>query len=228
MRHGIGDQTLSGNLRYQRQPQYFCPTRCGADYYEFTDAQFTDWKREKFRAFAIAKSYDRTLFVDSDCLIRNTCPDLFELVPSSHVGLHDDWSHLLHRDWVYPTRKQVFDSQGIVDRVDSQSVYNSGVVICSRATASVWTPPLKPLPRHHVAEQFLVERQAMEHPLYTLPSQLNCQWWFRDFAERRKSGRRSLRGPSTRLAALPYVCRHDLDYLRSGSQSSNRFLKTNR
>ena len=43
-----------------------------------------------------------------------------------------------------------------------------------------------------------------------------------------KFGRRSLHGPSTRLAALHFVCRHGPDYLRSGTQSSIAFFKTNR
>jgi hypothetical protein len=154
--------------------------KCQADYFELTDARHSDWRVEKFRVHSIATCYDQTLFVDADCWIRDSCPDLFALYPRG-AALHNDWEFLHEFTWYHRARLRLFESQGFTPTEDPKLALNSGVVLCDRATADLWKPPLKPFPRDHVAEQILVETQAMRGELHFMPSEFNCQWWFKAF-----------------------------------------------
>lgn len=170
-------------LRVSRQSLLAYAERCNADYYEITDPQFVDWKREKFRVYDFASRYQRTLFVDADCWIRPSCPDLFEVVPTNRVAMHDDRPFQASSDWIKKHRRELYASQEIVADPDTEFCLNSGVVLCSKESAGVWLPPKKPFPNFHIAEQLLVEYQAMQTgPVEILPRRFNCQFWMNDFA----------------------------------------------
>ncbi len=170
-------------LNYSRPSLVAYAGTVDADYYELTDTQFPDWKREKFRVYDFARAYGRTLFVDADCWIRPSCPDLFELVAADRVGMHDDYPFQVSTDWLARARSELFAAEGIDAPPDAPHCYNSGVVVCSRESADIWAPPRNPLPPIHVAEQLLIEYRALSRGnLQPLPRSLNCQFWMRDFA----------------------------------------------
>lgn len=162
--------------------------KCEADYFELTDALHPDWRVEKFRTHKIARAYDQTLFVDADCWINEDCENLFDLVPTGCVAMHNDYWKLRDRDWS-SMRSLVYASQGITERADLSYAYNSGVVMCSRETADIWEPPTASFPGLHIAEQLLVEHRASKHKVVELPSTYNWQWWFEDFAEGKASAK---------------------------------------
>jgi hypothetical protein len=158
--------------------------KCGADYYELRDSTEDWWGLEKFRTKLLADKYEQTLFIDADVWIKDSCPDLFELVPAGHVGMHDDYDHLIQKMWLTSNRQAVALSQG-VEIENGPTCLNSGVVVCDRSTSSVWTRPQNKLPVNlHCSEQIWVEHQASAHPITRLPVEFNTQWWMRDFADR--------------------------------------------
>ncbi len=159
--------------------------RIGADYREITDKKYDVWQHEKFRVHQYVKAYDRTLFIDADCVIRDNCPDLFKLVPPTHVGIHDDYPYNVIQkrpfDWLSGQRQTTASSQGVkID--DPQVCLNSGVVVCSMHH-DIWKPPPYQLPAEdHCSEQIWVEHQLLtaKYPIFYLPLDLNHQWWFGD------------------------------------------------
>jgi hypothetical protein len=160
--------------------------RCNADYIELRGTTEAWWGLEKFRVRNIARSYNRTLFLDCDVIVRDDCPDLFAMVPQDHVAMHDDWPHLEHFDWLKAERQTVFDSQAVEGSYPEQAL-NTGVVLCSREHADIWTRPIDPFPTSHCAEQIWIEHLAREYPVFKLPTELNCQWWMNDFEQRKPS-----------------------------------------
>lgn len=162
--------------------QYYAD-KCGADYIELTNVTEDWWGLEKFRVGQFAKQYDQVLFIDADVIVRPTAPDLFDMVPTTHVGIHDDWNQLgTQLDWLHNDRKLLSESQG-VEVADPDICLNSGVVLFSKQTASVWDRPPKPIDITHTMEQTWVEHNCLKHPIYNLPIEFNTQWWFPRFQQ---------------------------------------------
>lgn len=159
--------------------------RVGADFLALTNTKYDWWGFEKFRVRYFAQQYDETLFLDSDVIVRPDCPDLFELQESGPaVWMHDDFDYLPQRDWMQSERTAVMRSEGIEDDRTPTMCLNSGVVLCTRDTAKVWFPPRdkSTFPTSHCAEQFWVERNALEMgEVGRLDRRFNCQWWMPDF-----------------------------------------------
>ena len=123
-------------------------TRCNADFIALTNQQFDQWQREKFRTFELAKQYEQTLFLDADCIIRNTCPNLFELYRDSDVAMHDDLPYQvapIDPGWIKPDHDHTMQSQHISPAWNGK-LWNSGVVLSSKRAASIWKPPTHRLP----------------------------------------------------------------------------------
>lgn len=155
--------------------------RVGADFIVITDKTQPWWGLEKFRVKPLVEAYERTLFVDADCIIRPSCCDLFEAVPSDKVGIHDDWLFNKSTDWAYGEWEQLMRSQGRNDPLRKRML-NTGVVVCSRQHANIWTPPTLPIPGIHCDEQFLIDDKIKDW--HALPQACNHQFWFENFNEK--------------------------------------------
>lgn len=158
--------------------------RCNADLIVLTGRTADFGVLEKFRVEPYVRQYKRTLFVDADCFIKPTCPNLFDLVPQSDVGMHDDWDYLKHTKWLRDERTVALASQGV--KYETDACWNSGVVVCSARHADIWQPPTKPLPGRHCDEQFWVEYQSRLWHKYSLPTDYNAQWWMTEFGRLRQ------------------------------------------
>lgn len=80
--------------------------------------------------------YDRILFMDTDILVRPDCPDLFELVDESHLGILDQAPH-------YPTSPVQFSetiSQWGYD-LTPERYFNTGVMVISKCHRDLYRIP---------------------------------------------------------------------------------------
>lgn len=142
------------------------------------------WGFEKFRVQQFVPKYSRTLFVDCDVVISPDCQNLFDVVPESHVGLHDDWPYLPQHDWLKPEVEAVCHSQGWEVNY-RETCLNSGVVVCSR-DHRIWDRPNDRLPTSfHCAEQIAVEQRVFRQgtPWFPLETKFNTQWWMPDYGK---------------------------------------------
>jgi hypothetical protein len=157
--------------------------KIGADCIELRGRTANWWGLEKFRMRNIVAAYDRSIFLDCDLIIREDCPDLFEIVSPSEVGIHDDWPFLDQTDWLQAERKSVYDSQGVRGYFGPNCL-NTGVVVCSRSHADIWAPPpLQPFPTSHCAEQIWIENSIVgKFGIHPLATKFNTQFWMKDFS----------------------------------------------
>jgi hypothetical protein len=154
--------------------------RIGADFVAITKPAQDWWGLEKFRVHPFAQAYERTLYVDADVFLTEETPDLFEVVPTGHVAMHDDWSQLPSFEWVFEERRNILQSQEL-PMDNSKSVLNTGVVMCDRKHASIWKPPLHPFFPTHCSEQFWIQNSARGLPFFQLPTEFNTQYWMPEF-----------------------------------------------
>lgn len=162
-------------------------SKIGADYIELTNDTQRWPLLEKFRVGHYSKLYDRTLFLDADCLVKPNTPDLFEIVPEQSIGFINDY----HRNpygkvdqWLVETRKSLLNSQGVyLPRYDQPVVYNTGVVVCSRHH-NIWNGMTKIFPMNHCDEQYWIEYQALNYPIYNIRQEFNNQYWYQDYRKR--------------------------------------------
>jgi hypothetical protein len=154
--------------------------RIGADFVAITKPAQDWWGLEKFRVHPFAQAYERTLYVDADVFLTEATPDLFDVVPTGHVAMHDDWSQLPSFEWVFEERRNILQSQEL-PMDNSKSVLNTGVVMCDRKHASIWKPPLHPFFPTHCSEQFWIQNSARGLPFFQLPTEFNTQYWMPEF-----------------------------------------------
>ena len=157
--------------------------RCEADFVALTNKRHDQWQREKFRVFDFATQYEETLFLDVDCIVRPGTDNLFDECKGYDVGMHDDLPKIPATwDWRVEYRS-VLKSQEIDlgEATESNHLWNSGVVYCTRQAAEIWRPPSSRLPDSHCSEQFFVQYQATRYKIKSLSSSHNWQYWFRDF-----------------------------------------------
>lgn len=152
--------------------------RCNADYIVISNSTQVWWGLEKFRIQPLVADYDRTLFVDADCYIRPSTPNVF-LLPRSHLHIHDDYSlnknisEWLPREWMDVMATQ-YDSTPPIARC-----LNTGFVVCTHDHAGIWTPPVHPITGDHCNEQIWIDRNIyrMQIPHLPLPLSMNLQYW---------------------------------------------------
>lgn len=88
------------------------------------------------------EKFDRVMFVDIDCLISPKCPNLFEIVPETHLGAFMEGmitdrlgSFAAAMDFWYPNL--------VIKKAYKNEYFNSGVMVLSKAHRTVFQMPEK-------------------------------------------------------------------------------------
>lgn len=169
-------------LRVTRGPMEAYAKKCGADFVILQNTTQGWWGLEKFRIHEFAKQYDQTLFLDADVLVTQSADDWWRT--TYPVRIHEETNYLPASDWLQAAWSLVMQcrDEPPVEYMYGRSL-NSGVVLCSREGASVWTPPKLPIPITHVSEQINVAAN-LKHIKYQfgfLPTSCNLQVWHPHF-----------------------------------------------
>lgn len=161
--------------------------KVGADLVILGDYTQGWWGLEKFRIKPFVEAYERTCFLDSDIIIKNNAPNIFDMVPDGQIGIHDDWPYIIHKpfnflQWRDAERNILVKSQVADENFDyaiHDTLFNTGVVLTSKCHADIWTPMKKPFPGNHCDEQFWVEYLILKkgYEVCKLPFSMNCQYW---------------------------------------------------
>jgi hypothetical protein len=149
--------------------------RCDADFIALDNMTQEWWGLEKFRTWHFAKEYEETLFIDADCIIRHTCPNMFGR--KSSIAIHDDYAYLTSTEWLTHQRANVAELSGL-NIVDAATCLNTGVVYTRKSAADIWKPPMTNIGQHHCAEQIVVEHRVLQEDYEVLESKLNWQYYF--------------------------------------------------
>lgn len=95
---------------------------------------------EKFQIFNLLNVYDRILFIDTDIIIREDAPNIFDEVPDTELGLFNE------APWTDRSKELLIDTCKAYDtKLDGWDgkYYNSGVMVISRCHKHLFKKPDK-------------------------------------------------------------------------------------
>lgn len=98
----------------------------------------------KLRCDELFDEYDRIIFMDTDIIIRDDCPNLFELVPYEKFGIFKEGQFIPRRkiDLEMASRTYSTPILGIKSPDDWKGeYYNTGVLVASKIHRTVFNPP---------------------------------------------------------------------------------------
>jgi lipopolysaccharide biosynthesis glycosyltransferase len=112
--------------------------RIGADFIVLNDCKTTPhW--EKFAIYNILNSYDRVIYLDTDLIVREDCPDLFEIVPYNQLGAFNEAKFVQREYSLIETAKAYgIDPSKIVW---NGKYYNTGVLVISKCHRRYFKKP---------------------------------------------------------------------------------------
>ena len=113
--------------------------RIGADFIVLSDmitCQQPHWS--KFLLYDLLPDYDRIIFLDTDIIVRDDCPDLTEIVPSDKIGMFNE-GHFVSR--IESLREAVIKYKEEIPKWDGKSYYNSGVMVLSKKHRTLFKMP---------------------------------------------------------------------------------------
>lgn len=88
--------TIAVGEKYQRMAEYTHPTlkqyakRIGADFLSIDRSNSSTPHWEKFKIFHLLNKYKRILYLDTDVIMRDDCPNLFEIVSEEKLGIFNE------------------------------------------------------------------------------------------------------------------------------------------
>lgn len=120
------------------------------------DLESPHWN--KFQINNLLDKYDRILYIDTDIIIRNDCPNLFDIIPEDKIGMFNEGK--------YESRFQPLEQA--VKAYDEQisdwdgSYYNTGVIVISKQHKDLFISPsiIHPLA---MFEQSYINLQIIKH-----------------------------------------------------------------
>ncbi len=122
--------------------------KTGADFLVWRDfAGYTMPHYKKLDLARMLDEYDRVLYVDTDIIIRDDAPDLFELVPIDSLGILDESPYY---DRAAAMTAYLVDNGFPPGEWDGR-YYNTGVMVLSRSHRSLFVRPA--VERDHFWEQ---------------------------------------------------------------------------
>ena len=130
---------------------------------------------EKLILGELLKKYDRIVFMDTDMLVRNDCPDLFKEVPADLFGAVAE-DTVIDRRQAWRSAKHSF---GIDCEIPPGRLYvNSGLMVVSKEHAGVFVMPQQE--KFEFADQSWINLRLclLATPMRYLPYQFNhCIRW---------------------------------------------------
>lgn len=127
--------------------------KIGADFVLLTGRTQGYPQLEFHRVKAFAEIYDRTLFVGPDTLVKNNCPNLFDIVPEGKIGLTDDKDikglqdpftrFLLLKAEAFQRTKGIgteTDQACIFESEMMPTRYDNHIVVCDKKHKDIWSP----------------------------------------------------------------------------------------
>jgi hypothetical protein len=93
---------------------------------------------EKFQLYYLLNTYERIIFIDTDCIVRSDCPDLFKIVPEHMIGLVNEGRYQDRSQQMMETYKLY---GGDFSKYDLTRYYNSGIMVVSRAHKELFVKP---------------------------------------------------------------------------------------
>jgi hypothetical protein len=138
--------TICQGEAYQKIAKVTHPTikayakKIGADFLCISEKKIstTSIHWEKFQVFDLLNTYDRILFLDTDLIIREDCPDLFGFVPEDKLGAFDE------APFTDRSKELIIDTckaYGVTLPGWNGKYYNTGVMVISKRHKHLFKKP---------------------------------------------------------------------------------------
>lgn len=113
--------------------------KIGADYLNINnfDPQYITQKWNKFHIHELLNKYKRILYLDIDLIIREDCPNLFEIVPPNKLGMFNEGRYTPRFEFL----EQASEYYNEPLRTWNGKFYNSGVMVISRIHKNIFKLP---------------------------------------------------------------------------------------
>lgn len=116
--------------------------KIGADFMAVTERKISQttahW--EKFQIHDLLNDYERILYIDTDIIIREDCPNLFDLVPNNQLGMFNEGKFT---DRSKELMIDICRQYGVTLPNWDGEYYNTGVIVISRCHKSLFKKPSK-------------------------------------------------------------------------------------
>jgi len=113
--------------------------KIGADFFSLDTSTATTPHWEKFnQIFTLLNRYERIIYLDTDIIVRDDCPNLFDLVPKGDLGLFNEMPFTDRRD--LSLIESCKDYGLILNNWDGK-YYNTGVMVISRQHKQLFKKP---------------------------------------------------------------------------------------
>lgn len=136
--------TIAVGEAYQRMAALTHPSlrryadRIGADFLSVSSSDASSPHWEKCRIFDLLNDYDRILYLDTDMIVRDDCPDIFKLVPKMQLGGFNEAPFTGGR---YQSMYDACRAYGIKVDTWNGKYYNTGVMVVSRPQKYLFRKP---------------------------------------------------------------------------------------
>lgn len=125
---------------------------------------------EKYQIGTLLEQYDRVLYLDTDLIIRDDCPDLFKLVPEHLLGAFNE------APFVHRSRELLIDvcrQYGVTLAGWNGKYWNSGVLAASQCHKSLFVKPAQEVCSFYEQTSLNVMIALHGIEMYELPYELN-------------------------------------------------------
>ena len=145
--------TLSIGSNYRKTAELTHPSikeyakKINADFIDlstlFKDNEHPHWC--KLYLYTLLQEFERIIWMDSDIIVRDDCPDLFKIVPKEKIGIFEEGSHSPRSEFMLAgmnAYKEFFKWNG--------QYFNTGVMVLSKKHARLFIKPSEELIRSEV------------------------------------------------------------------------------
>jgi hypothetical protein len=137
--------TISIGEHYQKISKYTLPflksyaDKIGADFINITEhnKDYITQKWNKFYIHKLLNDYKRVLYLDIDMIIREDCPNLFEIVPETQLGMFNEGRYSSRQEFIEQASEYYKEP---VTKWNGK-FYNSGVMVISRIHKQIFKMP---------------------------------------------------------------------------------------
>ena len=139
----FGDKYISlSKLTHHTLKSY--ADRIGADFVVINEKKLSKKfvHYEKFQLRGLFAKYSRIIYMDSDMLVRDDCPDLFKEVPEDKIGIFNEGAFTSCIPLIQDAIQKYGPSLKLSGRIPYRGqYYNTGIMVLSRKHKDVFTMP---------------------------------------------------------------------------------------
>lgn len=131
---------------------------------------------EKFQIQQFLKKYDRIIYLDADVVVKDSCPDLFDIVPDTYIGAFLEVSPEMMDDGCSRRmQKHMRKAQQLLGEIGwTTDYFNAGVMVVGQAHKPAFNIPAVPYIGPEDQTQLNYNVKVLDIPVHDLSDKYNC------------------------------------------------------